>query len=83
MNNINDYYQKDLAYIHDVGFSNFALKSTAAIIKILQDNNIRSGLIVDLGCGSILLAYEFVKANYQVIGIDISQSMVANNKLRL
>ena len=75
MNN-NDYYQKDLAYIHDVGFSNFALKATAAIIKILQDSNIKSGLIVDLGCGSGISAKKFIEANYRVLGIDISQSMI-------
>jgi len=76
MNNINDYYQKDLAYIHDVGFSNFALQATAAIIKIIHDSNIRSGLIVDLGCGSGLSAQKFIEANYRVLGIDISQAMI-------
>ncbi len=71
-----DYYKKDLAYIHDVGFSDFALKSAPGIIEILQQNNIKAGLIVDLGCGSGLSAQEFIKAGYQVLGIDISQSMI-------
>ena len=82
MNNIDDYYKKDLAYIHDVGFSDFALKSAPGIIKILQENNIRSGLIVDLGCGSGLSAQEFIKANYQVLGIDISPAMIEIAKKR-
>lgn len=76
MNNVNNYYQKDLAYIHDIGFGNFASKSTAAIIKILQDSNIKSGLIVDLGCGSGISAKKLIEANYRVLGIDISQSMI-------
>ena len=70
MNNIADYYKKDLAYIHDIGFSDFALKSAPSIIEILQENNIRSGLIVDLGCGSGLSAQEFIKANYLFLRIN-------------
>ena len=71
-----DWYKEDLAYIHDVGFRDFALKSVPGILEILQNHNIKSGLIVDLGCGSGLSAQEFIKANYQVIGIDISRSMI-------
>ena len=76
MNNMTDYYKKDLAYIHDIGFSDFALKSAPGIIEILQQNNVKAGLIVDLGCGSGLSAQEFIKAGYQVLGIDISESMI-------
>ena len=74
--NTNDWYKEDLAYIHDVGFSDFALKSAPGILKILQENKLEEGLIVDLGCGSGLSAQEFIKANYRVLGIDISQSMI-------
>ncbi|GAB4530411.1 MAG: hypothetical protein Tsb0014_13050 [Pleurocapsa sp.] len=78
-----NYYQQDLAYIHDVGFSDFALQSAPGIIEILHRNNVPSGLIVDLGCGSGLSAQEFIKANYQVLGIDLSRSMIeiAKNKV--
>ncbi len=73
---VKDCYKEDLAYIHDLGFSEYALKSAPGILKILQNNNIKKGLIVDLGCGSGLSAQEFIKAHYHVLGIDISQSMV-------
>lgn len=76
MDKLTDYYKENLAYIHDIGFSDFALKSVPGIIEILQDNNIKSGLIIDLGCGSGLSAQAFIKANYQVLGIDISPSMI-------
>jgi SAM-dependent methyltransferase len=76
MKTIAHWYKQDLAYIHDVGFSDFALKSALGIIEILQNHNIDKGLIVDLGCGSGLSAQEFVKANYRVLGIDISRSMI-------
>ena len=71
-----DYYRKHLAYIHDVGFDYYALKSAPGILKILQKNNIKEGLIVDLGCGSGLSAKEFTKAGYQVLGIDTSPAMI-------
>ena len=76
MKKITNWYKEDLAYIHDVGFRDFALKSALSILEILKQKNINDGLIIDLGCGSGLSAQEFIKANYQVLGIDISQSMI-------
>ncbi|MEH2175772.1 class I SAM-dependent methyltransferase [Nostoc sp.] len=70
------WYKDDLAYIHDVGHSNYALKSAPGIIEILNQSGIRDGLVVDLGCGSGLSAQELTKANYRVLGIDISESMI-------
>lgn len=72
-----DCYRSDLAYIHDVGYGDHALKSAPGILDILAQNNISEGLIVDLGCGSGLSALEFTKAGYCVLGIDISSDMIA------
>jgi SAM-dependent methyltransferase len=71
-----DWYKEDLAFIHDVGHSDFALKSAPGIFDILRGSGIHDGLIVDLGCGSGLWAEQLVKANYQVLGIDISEAMI-------
>ncbi|MBV6622911.1 MAG: class I SAM-dependent methyltransferase [Rivularia sp. (in: Bacteria)] len=71
-----EYYKQDLAYIHDVGFSDYCLKSAPGILKILRTNNINTGLVVDLGCGSGLWAQELVKSGYQAIGIDISEAFI-------
>ncbi|MEA5598730.1 class I SAM-dependent methyltransferase [Rivularia sp. UHCC 0363] len=71
-----EYYKEDLAYIHDVGFSDYCLKSAPGILEILQKNHINTGLVVDLGCGSGLWAQELVKSAYRVIGIDISYSFI-------
>ena len=71
------WYKEDLAYIHDVGHSDYALKSAPGILNILAQNNLREGLIVDLGCGSGLSALEFTKAGYRVLGVDISESLIA------
>ena len=71
-----EFYKEDLAFIHDVGFSDYALKSAPGILEILHRHQIRSGLVVDLGCGSGLWAKELAIAGYQVLGIDISESML-------
>lgn len=76
-------YKEDLAYIHDVGYSDYALKSAPGILDILAQNNIRDGLVVDLGCGSGLSALALTKADYQVLGVDISESMIAIARTRL
>lgn len=71
-----NFYRKDLAYIHDVGFRDYALESAPGILDILNKNNLRKGFVVDLGCGSGLWAKELMQADYQVLGIDISESMI-------
>jgi SAM-dependent methyltransferase len=76
-------YKPDLAYIHDVGYSDYALKSAPGILAILAQNNIREGLIVDLGCGSGLSALEFTKAHYQVLGVDLSEALIAIARTRV
>lgn len=80
---MNEWYKEDLAFIHDVGFSHWALKSVPGILEILKRSQIREGLIVELGCGSGLSAQEFTKAHYKVLGIDISQSMIAIARTRI
>jgi SAM-dependent methyltransferase len=73
---MNEFYKDDLAFIHDVGFAGFALQSAPGLLEILRKNKIVGGLVVDLGCGSGLWAKELVKAGFQVLGVDISKSMI-------
>jgi SAM-dependent methyltransferase len=70
------WYEEDLAYIHDVGHADFALDSAPGIKRILERSGIREGLIVDLGCGTGLLARKLIDAGYDVFGIDISEAMI-------
>jgi SAM-dependent methyltransferase len=78
-----EWYKEDLAYIHDVGHSDYAIKSAPGILEFLAQNNIREGLVVDLGCGSGLSALELTKAHYQVLGVDISESLIAIARTRV
>lgn len=80
---MNEYYKEDLAFIHDVGFGEWALKSAPGILEILKQNEIREGLIVDLGCGSGLWARALAEAGYEVLGIDISEAMIAIARKRV
>jgi SAM-dependent methyltransferase len=69
-------YQSDLAYIHDAGFGDFARKSAPGLLAILRKAGIRTGFVVDLGCGSGIWAAELIRSGYEVMGIDISRAMI-------
>jgi SAM-dependent methyltransferase len=73
---MNQGYKEDLAYIHDVGYRDYSLKSAPGILEILARNNIPGGLIVELGCGSGLLAEVFTQVNYDYLGVDISEALI-------
>jgi len=77
------WYGEDLAYIHDVGHADFALRSAPGILEILSGSGIHDGLVVDLGCGSGLWARELIDAGYGVLGIDISEAMIEISRKRV
>ncbi len=69
-------YGTDLAHIHDAGFGEFALQSAPGLLKLLRQNGVDHGLVVDLGCGSGIWARQLGFAGYDVIGIDSSPAMI-------
>ena len=69
-------YQRDLAYIHDTGFTGFVAKAAPGLLRMLRQNRIHGGLVVDAGCGSGIWARRLSDAGYAVLGIDISASMI-------
>jgi SAM-dependent methyltransferase len=70
-------YGLDLAYIHNAGFGNFARAAAPVLVDALERQGIDKGLVIDLGCGSGILSKEVSEAGYDVLGIDISEAMVA------
>ena len=70
-------YTSDLAYVHDRAFGNFAKEAATYILQVLKENNIYKGLVVDLGCGSGIVAQKLVDQGYDVFGIDYSQDFIA------
>ena len=69
-------YERDLAYIHDTGFTGFARKAAPGLLRLLRQNRILGGLVVDAGCGSGVWARELSERGYDVLGIDISAYMI-------
>jgi hypothetical protein len=59
-------YQQDLAYIHDAGYSNFALGAAPGLLRILKSRGITHGLVIDPGCSSGRWAREPNRAGYFV-----------------
>jgi len=69
-------YRRDLAYVHDAGFSDYAISAASGLLPILRRNKITQGLVVDLGCGSGRWAAALNQAGYQVLGVDQSAPMI-------
>ena len=72
------FYGKDLAYVHDVGYSELAQAAALFLLKELNQSKLNSGLIVDLGCGSGIFAKEICQNpnNYDFIGVDYSSDLL-------
>lgn len=69
-------YEEDLAFIHDAGFGDIARGAARVLLEALAARGPAGGLVVDLGCGSGILAAECRAAGYDVFGVDISEEMV-------
>ena len=76
-NGAEGFYGADLAHIHDDGFGDFAREAGDGIVAMLRQAGIEGGLVVDLGCGTGILAERLVAAGYEVLGVDISADALA------
>jgi SAM-dependent methyltransferase len=72
-----DAYHDDLAAIHDAGYGHFARAAGPVLLGELRRRGVRDGLVIDLGCGSGILAAELTAAGYDVLGFDLSPAMIA------
>jgi SAM-dependent methyltransferase len=78
-----DAFREDLAYIHDAGFGGYARSAAPALLRALRRAGAERGLVIDLGCGSGILAAEIAAAGYEVLGYDISEAMIALARRRV
>ena len=76
-------YGEDLAFVHDVGFGDFAREAAPGVLEILAGAGVRSGRVVDLGCGSGIWAERLVARGYEVLGIDVSKAMIRRARRRV
>ncbi len=73
-------YRDDLAFIHDAGFGHVAQNAATELLKELarKRKSAQASLrVVDLGCGSGILAEAVSAAGYKVLGFDLSDAMLA------
>jgi trans-aconitate methyltransferase len=71
------FYSQDLAWIHHVGFGDFALSAGRELLPLLRRAGLQRGTLVDLGCGSGIWAALAQRAGFAVVGVDCSSAMVA------
>jgi SAM-dependent methyltransferase len=76
------FYGRDLAYIHDAGFGEFAARAAPEIVRMLRARGIRRGLVVEFGCGAGTVARALTDAGHDVLGIDISPAMIRTARVR-
>ena len=70
-------YGTDLAFIHDAGHGALARHAARQLVEELRRAGHTRGTVVDLGCGSGILASILVDAGYDVFGLDVSDAMIA------
>ena len=66
------FYGPDQAHIHHTRFGDLADQAAARLVAELHDAGHRGGLVVDLGCGSGILARAVSDAGYEVEGVDLA-----------
>ena len=76
-------YREDLSWIHDLGFGDLSRSAAEQLLRQLASDGVDGGLVVDLGCGSGILAEAVSDAGYDVLGIDISPDMIAMARRRV
>jgi SAM-dependent methyltransferase len=71
------YYQTDLAWLHHVAYSHHAERTCAGIVRLLRGADLPAGArVIDVGCGSGLLARHLVAEGFAVHGVDASPAMI-------
>lgn len=70
------YYRRDLALIHHRGFGFHSDACAPGILELLAPVRERSGLVVEIGCGSGLLTRHLLDAGCRVLATDASPAML-------
>ncbi|HET6980541.1 MAG TPA: class I SAM-dependent methyltransferase [Myxococcaceae bacterium] len=71
------HYRPDLAWVHHVGHGQYAEHAAAGLLALLHAARLPPGArVLDVGCGSGLLARRLVEAGFDVVGVDASPAMI-------
>ena len=66
-----------LAAHYDHGWGDFAESSQAFVLGTLSDYGVKSGRILELACGTGILAIHLARSGHTVVGTDLSPEMIA------
>ncbi|MFC2095741.1 class I SAM-dependent DNA methyltransferase [Candidatus Bipolaricaulota bacterium] len=66
-----------LATYYDLGWGDFAESSRMFVESTLSEYGIKSGKILELACGTGILAIHLARSGHSVLGVDRSSEMVA------
>lgn len=78
---MNNFYQEDLAFVHDQGYSDLSVHAAGELIALLHRSHFDHGLVIDLGCGSGKLTGRLSEAGYETVGVDLSASLLERAKV--
>jgi len=71
------YYRPDLAYVHHAGFAGHVENTQRGILERLRIHGVQRGeRVLDVGCGTGLLARVLLAQGYAVVGVDASPAMI-------
>ena len=71
------YYESDLAWVHHVGYWHHAERTGPGVVALLRERGLALGAsVLDVGCGSGLLARQLRAAGFAVRGVDASPAMI-------
>ena len=70
------FYGPEQAGIHHEAFGRLAGRAADLLTAELRRAGLASGTVVDLGCGSGILAGRMVEAGFDVVGFDLSAAML-------
>ena len=70
------FYGPDQAAIHHESFGKLAAIAAEDALSLIAGAGFRRGTVVDLGCGSGILAGIVTQAGFEVVGVDISPAMI-------
>jgi 2-polyprenyl-3-methyl-5-hydroxy-6-metoxy-1,4-benzoquinol methylase len=66
-----------LSRVYDIGWGDFSVQYVDLINELLQERGLGRARILDLACGTGVLAIELAKCGHVVHGIDTSQEMIS------
>jgi SAM-dependent methyltransferase len=76
------FYENSLALIHNAGFGALARGAGRMVLEHLRARTGEAGTVVDLGCGSGILAEQISTAGFSVVGVDVSPHLLSLARAR-